>query len=146
MMPHAKLQPSAPMSIVRTSSRPASAMLSEPVNVSTMMRPKRTSETRSRGLRRAGAEGRGDIGYFSDDRQHVCFKLGTGAKFARRKYFKPPPGSRDYGTGGGRAISSGHGRPDIVCDADHTRNGYQPRAMPRVEVPAERFAEPADDD
>ena len=30
MMPHARLQPSAPMSIVRTSSRPASATLSEP--------------------------------------------------------------------------------------------------------------------
>jgi hypothetical protein len=31
------LQPSAPMSMVRTSSRPASATLKEPVNVSTMI-------------------------------------------------------------------------------------------------------------
>src|SRR6476659_4521010 len=49
MIPHARLHPSAPMSIVRTSSRPASATLSEPVNVRTMIRPKRTSETRSIG-------------------------------------------------------------------------------------------------
>ena len=49
MMPHPRLHPSAPMSIVRVSSRPASATLSEPVNVSTMMRPKRISETRSIG-------------------------------------------------------------------------------------------------
>src|SRR5580765_3110393 len=49
MRPHARLHPSAPMSIVRTSSRPASATLSEPVKVRTMIRPKRTSETRSIG-------------------------------------------------------------------------------------------------
>src|SRR6516225_5112910 len=47
MMPQAKLQPRAPISIVRIFSRPASAMLSEPVKVRTMIRPKRTSETRS---------------------------------------------------------------------------------------------------
>src|SRR5215471_1536717 len=47
MIPQAKLQPSAPISIVRISSRPASAMLSEPVKVRTMIRPKRTSDTRS---------------------------------------------------------------------------------------------------
>src|SRR5437764_3079034 len=37
------------MSIVRMLSRPASATLSEPVKVRTMIRPKRTSETRSIG-------------------------------------------------------------------------------------------------
>src|SRR5213594_4410274 len=49
MMPHARLQPSAPISIVRMLSRPASATLSDPVKVRTMIRPKRTSETRSIG-------------------------------------------------------------------------------------------------
>ena len=53
MMPQARLQPSAPMSIVRTSSRPASATLSEPVKVRTMIRPKSTSETRSIGSKHA---------------------------------------------------------------------------------------------
>ena len=47
MMPHAILQPSAPMSMTWTSSRPEFATLSEPVKVSTMITPKRTSETRS---------------------------------------------------------------------------------------------------
>src|SRR3954470_8082514 len=51
MMPHARLQPIAPMSIVRTSSRSASATLSEPVKVRTMIRPNSTSETRSIGSR-----------------------------------------------------------------------------------------------
>ena len=51
MMPQARLHPSAPMSIVRTSSRPAWATLSDPVNVRTMITPKRTSETRSIGSR-----------------------------------------------------------------------------------------------
>ena len=50
MMPHARLQPSAPISMARMSSRPA-VMLSEPVNVSTMIRPKSTSEMRSLGSR-----------------------------------------------------------------------------------------------
>src|SRR5207249_459646 len=49
MIPHARLHPSAPMSIVRMFSGPASATLSEPVKVRTMIRPKRTSETRSIG-------------------------------------------------------------------------------------------------
>ena len=49
MMPQARLHPSAPMSIVLTSSRPASATLSDPVNVRTMISPKSTSETRSIG-------------------------------------------------------------------------------------------------
>src|SRR5882724_4882659 len=49
IIPHARLQPSAPMSIVRMLSRPASATLSDPVKVRTMIRPKRTSETRSIG-------------------------------------------------------------------------------------------------
>ncbi len=51
MMPQAMLHPSAPISISRTSSRPASATLSEPVNVRTMISPKSTSETRSIGSR-----------------------------------------------------------------------------------------------
>src|SRR5260221_3037949 len=51
MMPQARLHPSAPMSIVRISSRPASATLSEPVNESTMIKPKSTSEIRSCGSR-----------------------------------------------------------------------------------------------
>src|SRR6185436_1096529 len=51
MIPQARLHPSAPISIARTSSRPASATLSEPVKVRTMIRPKRTSETRSIGSR-----------------------------------------------------------------------------------------------
>ena len=83
----------------------------------------------------------GDIGYFSGDRQFVCFKLGDGAAFHRRKYFKPPPGSRSYGAGGGASLSLGHGRPAIVCDAGNVPNGLKPRAMPRVEVPTEGFAE-----
>ena len=49
MMPQAMLHPRAPMSIVRTSSRPASATLREPVKVSTMMRPKSASAMRSAG-------------------------------------------------------------------------------------------------
>src|SRR5580765_748119 len=49
MIPQARLQPSAPMSIARTFSRPASATLSDPVNVRTMISPKSTSETRSIG-------------------------------------------------------------------------------------------------
>ncbi len=51
MTPHAKLHPSAPINMMRMSSRPASAMLSEPVNVSTMIRPKSTSAMRSLGSR-----------------------------------------------------------------------------------------------
>ncbi len=51
MTPQATLHPSAPMSIVRTSSRPASATLNDPVNVRTMISPNRTSETRSIGSR-----------------------------------------------------------------------------------------------
>ena len=47
--PHARLQPIAPASTVLRSSRPASAMRIEPVNVSTMMIPKRISEVRSSG-------------------------------------------------------------------------------------------------
>src|SRR3954470_22152846 len=47
--PQAMLQPSAPISMMRTSARPASATLSEPVNVRTMIRPKSTSEMRSYG-------------------------------------------------------------------------------------------------
>ena len=49
MIPQARLQPSAPMSMVRISVRPASATLSEPVKVRTMMSPNRTSDTRSCG-------------------------------------------------------------------------------------------------
>src|SRR6478735_3529807 len=51
MRPQARLQPSAPMSIMRTSSRVASATLSEPVKARTMINPKRTSDTRSIGSR-----------------------------------------------------------------------------------------------
>src|SRR4051812_31389987 len=51
MMPHAKLQPRAPISMTRTPSRPASATLNEPVKVRTMIKPKRTSEMRSCGSR-----------------------------------------------------------------------------------------------
>ena len=49
MMPHARLQPMAPISIARTSARPASAALREPVNVRTMIKANRTSDTRSIG-------------------------------------------------------------------------------------------------
>src|SRR6185503_11890266 len=49
MTPQARLQPSAPISIARTSSRPACATLSEPVNVSTMISPNNTSAVRSVG-------------------------------------------------------------------------------------------------
>src|SRR6185436_11043444 len=49
MTPQARLHPSAPTSISRTSARPAVATLSEPVKVSTMIRPKSTSVTRSMG-------------------------------------------------------------------------------------------------
>jgi hypothetical protein len=59
-LPHARLHPSAPISIARTSSRPAVAMLKEPVKVSTMISPKSTSETRSIGLRNPAGVARGD--------------------------------------------------------------------------------------
>ena len=85
----------------------------------------------------------GDIGYFSDERQRACFKLGDGAYFARRKYFRPPPGSRSYGRGGGRSITFGHERPDLRCDQDRTPDGLRPNVMPREEVPTERFTAPA---
>jgi len=49
MMPQAMLQPRVPMSIVRMLSRLDSATLSEPVKVSTMIRPNSTSEMRSCG-------------------------------------------------------------------------------------------------
>src|SRR5688572_14220245 len=49
MMPHARLHPSAPMSMVRTSARSASATLREPVKVRTMINPKSTSAMRSAG-------------------------------------------------------------------------------------------------
>jgi hypothetical protein len=52
MMPQARLQPSAPMSIARRSPRPAAAMLSEPVKVSTIISPNSTSDTRSIGSNR----------------------------------------------------------------------------------------------
>ena len=67
MIPQAILQPSAPMSIVRTSSRPASATLSEPVKVSTMIRPKSTSEMRSFGssTRLEDLPGSSDMGFVS---------------------------------------------------------------------------------
>jgi hypothetical protein len=55
MRPQAKLHPSAPISMPRMSSRPASAMLREPVNVSTMISPKRTSALRSPGSEHARA-------------------------------------------------------------------------------------------
>jgi len=48
-MPQARLQPSAVNIIVRTSSRPAVATLSDPVNVKAMSRPKITSDMRSIG-------------------------------------------------------------------------------------------------
>ena len=51
MIPHAMLHPSAPISIARTSSRPASATLSDPVKVSTMIRPNSISDSRSTGSR-----------------------------------------------------------------------------------------------
>src|SRR6187402_725491 len=51
MMPQAMLQPRAPISMRRTSARPDSATLSEPVKVSTMMSPKSISEMRSYGSR-----------------------------------------------------------------------------------------------
>jgi hypothetical protein len=88
----------------------------------------------------------GDIGFFSSDRQRVCFKLGKGARFERRRYFRPPPGKRYYGRGGGRAITFGHERPDLVCDADRTPDGFIPTVMPREEVPVERFTRARPDD
>jgi len=84
----------------------------------------------------------GDIGYFSDERQLICFKLGEGARFARRKYLRPPPGSRTYGRGGGRSITFGGERPRIVCDERRPANGLRPLAMPDEEVPTDGFAAP----
>jgi hypothetical protein len=81
----------------------------------------------------------GDIGYFSSDEQRVCFKLGEGATFARRKYFRPPPGHRNYGRGGGRSITLAGEEPDLVCDKDRTPDGFNPSTMPREEVPVQRF-------
>src|ERR1041384_1997452 len=49
MIPQARLQPRAPTSISRTSAWPAVATLSDPVKVRTMIRPNRTSVTRSTG-------------------------------------------------------------------------------------------------
>ena len=56
MIPHARLQPSAPISIALTSSRPAAVAFRETVNVRTMINPKRTSLARANGssTRRAG--------------------------------------------------------------------------------------------
>ncbi len=62
MSPQAILQPSAPMSMVRISARSASAMLSEPVKVSTMIRPKSTSATRSFGSSTRRDDGPGSSG------------------------------------------------------------------------------------
>jgi hypothetical protein len=45
--PHAMLHPTAPSSIVRTSSRPASAALMDQVKESAMISPNNTSEVRS---------------------------------------------------------------------------------------------------
>src|SRR6187431_2947732 len=61
MTPHARLQPSAPTTIVRTSSRPALATLSEPVKVTTMISPNRTSATRSCGSSTRRDESTGSI-------------------------------------------------------------------------------------
>ena len=47
--PQARLHPITPMSIERSSSRPAVAALNVPVNVSAMMTPNRISETRAIG-------------------------------------------------------------------------------------------------
>ena len=47
--PQARLHPSAVIIIVRTSSLPAVATLSDPMNVIAISRPKITSETRSTG-------------------------------------------------------------------------------------------------
>ena len=52
MIPHARLQPSAPSSILRTSLRAAPITLNEQVKVSTMISPKRISEIRSIGSSR----------------------------------------------------------------------------------------------
>src|SRR5262245_35694936 len=49
MIPHAKLQPIAPINIVRISAWPLSAADRAPVNVRTMMSPNRISESRSPG-------------------------------------------------------------------------------------------------
>src|SRR4051812_2290210 len=49
--PHAMLHPIIPTSSVRTSSRPAVATLSVPVNVSAMITPNRISEVRASGSR-----------------------------------------------------------------------------------------------
>src|SRR4029077_7607703 len=51
MIPHARLQPNAPMSMVRTSSRPAPATLKEQVKVRTMIKANRTSVILSIGSR-----------------------------------------------------------------------------------------------
>ena len=56
MTPHTRLQPKAPTSIVRTSSRPDSATLIEQVKVSTMIKPKSASAIRS-----TGSSGRSDL-------------------------------------------------------------------------------------
>jgi hypothetical protein len=49
MMPHARLQPSAPTSTASTSVRPASVETIDRVKVKTMMSPKRISLARSTG-------------------------------------------------------------------------------------------------
>jgi len=49
------LQPSAPINMSRTSFLSAVATLSVPVNVSAMIRPKMTSETRSTGVNTGAA-------------------------------------------------------------------------------------------
>lgn len=46
------LQPKAPISIVRTSPRPASATLREPVKVNTIISPNKISATRSPGVKK----------------------------------------------------------------------------------------------
>ena len=60
--PHARLQPSAAIIIVRTSSRPAVATLSDPVKVNAMSNPKITSDTRSIGSRTGAGFSAFDMG------------------------------------------------------------------------------------
>ncbi|MEA2220196.1 MAG: hypothetical protein QOJ35_2822, partial [Solirubrobacteraceae bacterium] len=82
----------------------------------------------------------GDLGYFSSDEQQVCLRLADGARFGRRKYLRPPPGTDSYGRGGLRSLTFGDGDPSLRCDRYRDRDGLVPRSMPREAVPTDRFS------
>src|SRR6478736_1760208 len=147
MIPQAILQPSAPMSIARTSSRVDSATLSEPVKARTMIRPKRTSETRSIGSRTflvdltasadmgvrwvGGEQGAGRSGYAR--RQQVERHRENGIDREQQHADEPrrPAAVRDEAPGeGGEKDHDHRARPELQVHrrrAEHVAQQHQHR-------------------